>query len=116
MHGLLLGVDHGAGMNLELTVPSMTSGMHHTTQTVVSAAADDVPAMPDRSGVMDGCCGLAALCLAMIVGAGVVLWVARRRVERVLWQLPPPLELGIVDLTRSRDPRSPRERTCVLRC
>lgn len=68
------------------------------------------------SGTMEDCCGVLMLCLAMITGIGALILMWKRRIDRVLWQLPPPFSFR--DLVRPRPllNLTPLQRSCILRC
>lgn len=106
------------------------STSHHVTATVATAPAsvagsleDSQHAVPvvvhsdgDSQAAMSDCCGLVMLCLAMIAGVSAFVFVRRRSAERVLWQLPPPTNLGISLRLPPFHNLSPLQRTSILRC
>ncbi len=94
MHTLLTGVGHGSGVSHGELASSASASATHLGHAAADAAADLMAPMPDGAGgMLDDCGGLVALCLAMILGVSAAIWLSRRRDDRVLWQLPPPLTL-----------------------
>lgn len=67
-------------------------------------------------GPLSDCCGLLVLCLSMIVGAGALLFIRSKSVERVLWQLPPPSHLREVLRASPFQRLTPLQRSSILRC
>lgn len=93
---------------------SHDSNLHVAAVAAVAAAAAVVPT-PDGGMSMSDCCGLTALCLAMIAGISALLIARRPSGGRVMWQIPRP---RAVTLGRAVTPFfsvSPLQRTAVLR-
>lgn len=67
-------------------------------------------------GLLEGCEGLVAICLALLVGFATLLLLRERVLRRVLWQLPPPTAICLGLVRVAHQSLSPLQRTTVLRC
>lgn len=120
MHSLVLrpatvtptaGADHSHAAATASSDMAVAQGVDHT-----GGAADLGGHGEHGGGLLEGCDGLLAMCLAMLVGLAAFLLLRERVLRRVLWQLPPPtaIRLGLVRVAHQS--LSPLQRTTVLRC
>ena len=123
--GLVFGI---FAMHEMVTSTSEGDSGHHAT--VVTAAAHDMGSAAATAMVqvghnvapnhgendLTGCCGLAMLCMAMLIGLGALLVLRSRGTNRVLWQLPPPARVGRSLRLAAFGSLTPLQRSSVLRC
>jgi hypothetical protein len=107
-------VDHHGSISIAERSASSIATLGDTFKHVAEAA-DLAPQPAGESGLSaSDCGGLAAVCLSMLVGASAYVMLRGRAVNNVLWQLSP--EFHTIGHPRApMEPRSPRERTSVLR-
>lgn len=107
---------------------TQTDGAGHTQQPVHDTAAAPgagshhlaahLPAgapTPDGGMSMADCCGLTALCLALVAGIGALLSAHRPSAGRVVRQLPRPLTVALGRAVAPFLSVTPLQRTAVLR-
>lgn len=120
MHGVVTSADDGAVAHHESmpTVQGSAAVMGHAAESVSRVAG--VAQVGELGGVLGTslahCGGLGALCLAMIIGLSAFVVLRRRTLDRVPWQLPPPMGTRRIPATAPFPSMSPRERSSILRC
>lgn len=90
-------------------VESTASRVGMTVQTLVASNGDMGLSMAD-------CGGLMMLCIAMVLGITAYILLRRRTLDRLLWQLPPPLFTAHGRVIPPFQQLSPLQRSSVLRC
>ena len=103
---------HHAGM--EMSVAPSAQPAHDATLGVTWVAATDLGG--DGAGTMSDCGGLMILCIAMVMGLSLFLFIRRRVRERVLWRLPRPSMVVRMPSFPPFHLLSPLERSAGLRC
>ena len=125
MHSLLMGStgspdpaahDIAATMSMSSHEAQRMDGVPALIAAVDAAAntSDDDHGHDD--GVMNGCGGLVAMCLALLVSAA-GCWMARTRAaNRVLWSRPPSARFTLGAIRDAFRPLTPLQRSTILRC